>query len=219
MIISQQHKYIYVAVPKTGTTSIQKFLLKNDPTACKDRIEIDGREYIFRDHNSALEISKILGEKYHNFNVFGFIRNPYSRIVSSYYFYQKSYYFQKNDKPKTDGHQTPWPLYFRIFFARYIPFKSWALLYPYKSNCEHLTDVNGDKIVNFIGTFERLKDDLNQIMDKLDVKVDMDELPHINKSKYCNEKEYFSPGWFKKLIRKKIQKDLAFYKEHAFKMS
>ena len=43
MIISKKHKYIYLACPKTGTTSIQRFLLEQDSTAFRNKIVIDDK--------------------------------------------------------------------------------------------------------------------------------------------------------------------------------
>ena len=41
MIISEQNKYIYLACPKTGTTSVEIFLLDQDPTVFKNKIIIN----------------------------------------------------------------------------------------------------------------------------------------------------------------------------------
>ena len=39
MIISEKHKYIYLACPKTATTSTEKFLLEQDPSALQNKIK------------------------------------------------------------------------------------------------------------------------------------------------------------------------------------
>ena len=41
MIISPQNKYIYLACPKTGTMSVERFLIEQDPTAFRNEITID----------------------------------------------------------------------------------------------------------------------------------------------------------------------------------
>jgi hypothetical protein len=83
-------KYIYMAVPKTGTTSVQKYLLENDKTATKNSVEINGKYYKFGEHMTALKIKSLLGVNYQNFTIIGFVRHPYGRIVSSYFFYRKA---------------------------------------------------------------------------------------------------------------------------------
>lgn len=212
MIISLKKKYIYIAVPKTGTTSIQKLLLANDPSARKNSVEIDEVIYRFEEHYTAKRIKQVLGDHYASFQVFGFIRNPYSRVVSSYYFY-------KNGEPITSGSQNPWPARLRIALARVMPFKLWCLIYPYKSNLEHLVDSQGQSIVTYIGTFENLREDLKTILKKIQVNIDIDKLIHSNQSKHENEDKYFNNIWFRKLIQPKLQKDLDFYNIHAYNLS
>jgi hypothetical protein len=93
MIISKK-KYIYMAVPKTGSTSVQKFLLENDKTATKNGAEIEGKFYRFREHMTASGIKTVLGIKYEDYTVIGFKRQSYSRLVSSYFFLKQG---AKND--------------------------------------------------------------------------------------------------------------------------
>ena len=62
MIISYENRYIFIAVPKTGTTSIQKLLLENDPTASNYGIQIDGQHYSFGEHDTAQQIKSELEE-------------------------------------------------------------------------------------------------------------------------------------------------------------
>jgi hypothetical protein len=38
---------------------------------------------------TALKIKSLLGVNYQNFSIIGFVRHPYGRIVSSYFFYKK----------------------------------------------------------------------------------------------------------------------------------
>lgn len=212
MIISKEHKYIFVAVPKTGTTSIQKFLLENDTTAKKNSVVINENIYIFKEHYTAKKIREILGVEYSNFKVFGFMRDPYSRLVSSYHFY-------KNGEPLTINNKNPWPVYIRILFARIFPFKVWVLLYPYKSNIEYLTNTNGNKIVNYIGRFENLNEDLKNIIDIIGLNFDTSKLQHINKSKHDYKEKYFKSKIFKKLVQMKIKRDINFYDQYSSDIS
>ena len=210
MIISIKNKYIFLAVPKTGTTSIQKFLLENDPSAKKNRINIDGEEYRFKEHYTAIEIKRVLGVHYDNFMVFGFIRHPYSRLVSSYFFY-------KNKVQQNNIKKSPVRKYIRIYFAKLLPFKLWVLLYPYKSNIEYFIDDESKQIVDRIGIFENLDSDLNNILKNLNIKNKKTKLSHINKSKHNNYLSYFESTNFRNLINFKIKEDLFFYESNINK--
>lgn len=211
MVISKENRYIFVAVPKTGTTSIQNLLLEYDPTAKKYSEVINGKEYSFEEHDTALRIKRILGEHYSEFQTFGFIRNPYSRIISSYFFY-------KNGNPITSGNKNPWPARFKIAYTRIVPLKLWALSYPYKSNIEHLVDEQNNVIVDYVGTFENLKEDLTKIFNALNLDIPTDQLRHTNKSDHSSYKKYFKNKIFRRAVNRIIQPDLEFYEKYKFNL-
>lgn len=203
MVISKENKYIFVAVNKTGSTSIQKFLLENDKTATKDKVEMEGEIFKFSIHMTAAQIKKVLGKHYDNYTVFGFIRNPYSRVVSGYFFLREQ------------GKATQKPLSFnqklKIKFAEIIPFKLWALMQPYRSNKVYFVDKNEKLIVDKIGVFENISEDLETILIGCGLNFDFSNFPHRNKSSHKEESNYFKNRIFKKLMRLKLKKDLAFY--------
>ncbi len=92
MILSHLHKFIYIAVPKTGTTSVHRHI---------ELMKLGGVEVYnlgnenklpkgvkFRKHITALDLKK----KVHAFDQyfkFTFVRNPYCYAVSwTYYYFQ-----------------------------------------------------------------------------------------------------------------------------------
>jgi hypothetical protein len=211
MIISVQNRYIFIAVPKTGTTSIQQLILEHDPSATKYSVEIEGETYNFGEHDTALQIRRTLGKRYSQFRTFGFIRNPFSRIVSSFFFY-------RNGNPITRGNKRPWPSRLKKGYAKVTPFKLWALSYPYKSNIEHLVDEHNNVIVDYIGTFESLKNDITKIFRAIDLDIPTDQLKHTNRSDHLSSMEYFSNKIFKKAVEKLIQRDLLFYEKYKYNL-
>ena len=216
MIISEQHKYIYLACPKTGTVSVERFLMEQDSTAFRNKIVIDGHLIKFAGHSKIKDIKKKLHNNLEDYQVIGFVRHPYSRIVSSYFFY-------KNGKPITKGSLLNYKgnfsaflkalaNLFKVYLSRIISFQLWALLYPYKSNKEFFVDEKNEIIVQHIGLFENLDGELAQILKRLDLDFDISKLKKINKSKHEVVSTYFKNRFFKKLINLKVRKDLRFYK-------
>jgi len=206
MIISYKNKYIFVANPKTATTSIQSFLLSVDESAKKNWIEIRGEKYKFREHYTALQIKEVLGELYEEFTVFGFVRNPLDKIVSSYH-------FLKNGKPITQGHKrSTVPLRLKILTSRILPFKIWALVYPYKSNKEYFTGLDERMIVDKIGLFENLNKEFGDIIIQINGNLDISKLPEKNRSSHNQYDNYIKGSLFKYLLNKKIKFDIDFYK-------
>ena len=198
-----------MAVPKTGTTSVQKFLLENDKNATKNIVEIEGNLYKFREHMTALEIKRVLGVNYQNFTIIGFVRHPYGRIVSSYFFYRKgakSWAWEGRESKK------PTEQKLKIKLAQLLPFHIWALVYPYKSNKEYFIDESDNLIVDLknIGLFENLGDDLKDILFKSRITL-KNEISHENKSNHGDKDNYFKNPVFKWLINLKVKRDLEFY--------
>lgn len=212
MVISRENRYIFIAVPKTGTTSIEKLLTKYDPSARRFGITIDGKEYSFKGHGTALHIKKELGDQYSNFRTFGFVRNPYSRLVSSYYFYKKG------GKQSEERRKTKVIRELKIQSAKLVPFKLWTLMYPYKSNREYFVDENNNIIVDYIGTFENLLEDLTKIFSSINLDIPINELSHTNKTNHSSFKEYFTDELFTEMVNRSIEKDLRFYKDYKFNL-
>ena len=206
MIISKKHKYIYLACPKTGTTSIQRFLLEQDSTAFRNKIVIDDQLIKFEGHSKINNIKKKLHNNFNEFQVIGFIRHPYSRIVSSYFFYKKGGK-TASINPRKRGliHNL------RYLSAKILPFKIWALVYPYKSNKEFFVDDKNETIVQHIGLFENLNKDFEQILRKLDLNFDVSKLKKINKSNHKDINTYYKNRFFTSLINFKVREDLRFY--------
>ena len=207
MIISPQNKYIYLACPKTGTMSVERFLIEQDPTAFRNEITINNELIKFAGHATVKSIKEKLQTDFKKYQVIGFVRHPYSRIVSSYFFYKKGgKTFSINPRKRGLIHNL------RYLSAKMLPFKIWALVYPYKSNKEFFIDDKSAIIVQYIGLFENLSDDLEKIAKNLNLTFDFSKLKKINKSNHRPVDDYFKNSFFRKLINLKIKEDLKFYK-------
>lgn len=194
---------------KTGTTSVEKFLIENDSSATSNTVEIEGKVFNFNSHMTALEIKSILGKYYSQFTVIGFVRNPFSRVVSSYFFYKKG---AKHWAWKGREKDRPIIQHLQIKFAKLVPFKIWALVYPYRPNKIYFLDEDEKLIVDKIGHFENLSDDLQRILLECGLNFDFSRFPHTNKSNHEEESQYFKNRIFNMAMSLKLRKDLAFYR-------
>lgn len=216
MIISEKHKYIYLACPKTGTMSIEQFLIDQDPSVFRNEIILNGESIKFAGHSKIKNIKKKLHNNFEDYQVIGFVRHPYSRMVSSYFFY-------KNGKPMTKGSLLNYTgdlsafmkasaNLFKVYLSRIISFQLWAIVFPYKSNKEFFVDDKNKIVVQHIGLFENLNEDLEQILKRLNLNFDISKLKKINKSKHKMINTYFKNKFFIRLINSKVREDLRFYK-------
>jgi chondroitin 4-sulfotransferase 11 len=206
MLVSEKNKYIFIAVPKTATRSIEKYLLENDKSAKKNCVNVDGKLINVPEHITAFELNRIMGDAYKNFIKIGFARHPYSKIVSSYFFY-------KNGEALTPGNNSKtFETKLRIYAAKILPFKLWSILYPYKSNLNHLADNHNNVIVDYIGRYENLQNDLKSIFQKVGV-VCNDEIPALNRSKHEKVENYYTSKLHEFFITRKVKTDLDFYNQ------
>jgi len=220
MFFSKKYNLLYIASPKTGTESIHEALENLDPSGEQKKIKISHLEITGTDldqgiigHARARELKKALGDgNYNKLHTIAFVRNPYSKLVSSYFFNKTnllSHAFHikghKNNLKRSINY------FLTTLFAKVFPFKTWALLYPYRSNISYLTDYDGSIIVKHIGRTEHLNEDFQNIMKSLNIDVKDVTVGKKNSSDHKSYQHYFKSVWFKNRIYKKLKLDIDFY--------
>ena len=99
MIISHQHKFIFVHIHKTAGDSITHALLPhlawNDivigPTPLGKLNLLYYRKKKIRKHSTAVKIRDFIGESaWNEYRVFSVVRNPVDRLSSLYYFHERA---------------------------------------------------------------------------------------------------------------------------------
>lgn len=175
-MISHKHKCIFVEVPKTGSTSVRAILGK----AWKPHLNL----WQIKDHmenywthlggriNRALEVlylavpkerRKRTGQKqFETYFKFGFVRNPWDRVVS---LYERNEGLQLRDKMTFDE------------FVDWIQYASSTCIHssPHRYQLDWFVDPHGDMLADFIGRFERLEADWDFVAQKLGI---TEKLPH-----------------------------------------
>tara|TARA_B110001450_G_scaffold114012_1_gene107775 strand:- start:591 stop:1271 length:681 start_codon:yes stop_codon:yes gene_type:complete len=220
MFFSKKYNLLYIASPKTGTVSIHEALENFDPSGERRKIKIGHLEITSTDldqgiigHARARELKKALGDdNYNKLHTIAFIRNPYSRLVSGYFFNKtNSFSLAFQQKGKKNKIKRSINYFLTILFAKVLPFKIWALLYPYRSNISYLTDYDGSIIVKHIGRTEHLNEDFQSIMKSLNIDVKDVTIGKKNTSDHKSYEHYFKSVWFKNRIYKKLKLDIDFY--------
>lgn len=81
MFVSHKHQIIYVAVPKTGSTSLHYALMSHLDVVCRMKNAAPVLH-----HLSAEDIERIMGpSSFGTYFSFGVVRNPFDRMVSLYH--------------------------------------------------------------------------------------------------------------------------------------
>lgn len=174
-MICREFNCLYVHVPKTGGQSVEQFFIdllgldwdsdrgsllirRNDNRACgtEKLAHLSASEYV--------DCAYVSPEEFCGFFKFSFVRNPWSRILSEYRY--RNYFHH---------------LSFRDFVLNKLPKPGWDDEYRHvMPQYEMLYDSDGKLLVDFVGRFETLQQDFDQICEQLEIKNS--QLPHRNKS-------------------------------------
>ena len=161
MLYSEKDKFLFISVPKTGSTSIQKKLVQMG-VGKQNVLEIDGKEVVMQDHTSALDLKKIFGQKWNEIHKVAYVRNPWDRAYSVYHFNKQGLENRYKNKP-----YKPKNYHIKRLLSHWIPFRLWCLFYPIKPCSRFLNDSTGSLMVDCVYTFENFDKSFFQLCDKL----------------------------------------------------
>jgi hypothetical protein len=201
MIISHKHRFIFFAVPKTGTHSVRQALRKHlGPDDLEQvglfvqkRFSFPELENFKSGHVSAMQIQPILGnDVYHDYFKFAFVRNPFDRFVSYCAFMSR-----------TTGEFVSRP---RDFMKHVIIGLNPVDHLLYKPQYEFLVDHNGQIAVDFIGRNESMQASYDKICQTIGMPSTKLEL--INSTEHRPFMEYYDDetyGLVSNLYRKDLE--------------
>jgi len=184
---SHKHKFIFIHIPKTGGLSLKTEFLdrQNLPN------EVYGR------HKRPASYYK----NNKNHFKFTFVRNPWDRFVSCYFYFKK--YGRRRGFDKLTGE----------IINRYSNFNEFCLgLNEALPNIKswHFKQMSFwiDSPIDFIGRFENFQEDFNTICDKIG--IPQRALPHKNKSKHKHYTEYYDDET-REIVAEKYAQDIEYF--------
>jgi len=203
-------KTLYLHVPKTGGTSITKVLSEHKNNVITEQHPVYKKNPKY--HNKynyvinfkfsrAQHFREVLGDSaYEKLWKVAIVRNPWDRYVSNWKWLtrRESTYPRKGWKARgwqgEDGD---------VSFESFVKQMTWCYeeqksLHGYqhdkwhlRNQIEHLTDSNGNVIIDHVGRFENLQQEFDLICQKSDLDL---RLPHLNRvGHYSGEKEEHKP--------------------------
>ncbi len=215
MIFSDKHKFIFIAVPKVASSSLETWLTQRsgiedvklnkavllDTTNYKGgpTSQILGNKYLptsmcpvryFYKHLSLSEALKLY-PRFKDYTSFAFVRNPWDRLVSQYN-YSGGHWCRKHGVKNTFiDYVTKLVSEGKTFTGHTYEHKlnPKALMGdPHFNQLPFLTNATGG-VVDHIGRFENLQEDFNSIFKKMG--IPSCDLPHLNKTKHKHYTEYY----------------------------
>jgi len=164
MPFDQQNKILFVHIPKTGGTSIEHFFNLCHPEKFwfkhwdRDHLKFlakhehltNSKKILYEPQHYTLDILKELLEDYGDYFKFTFVRNPYTKLLSEYF-------WQKNAILKYPSEFNP------------RDFHKWCELFLSDLNSSHKEpQVNYiDETIDFVGRYEYLQNDFMDLIEIL----------------------------------------------------
>ncbi len=210
-MISHEHKGIFIHIPKTGGTSVEKLL------GCKNRREeIFGRDenlWLPLQHASAsqlIEYNLVSQADFENYFKFAFVRNPFDLVVSEWKWRIKKQIFSPFSRYR----------WVNISLKQFIKYYISNKFENFQNNLGlviklHLTpqynfihDRDGNNLIDFVARFENFDEDLKYISKKLGLNIT--NIPHIYKTKRKHYSHYYDEETIE-LVKKIYAIDLEYF--------
>jgi len=212
MTLSDKNKYLFIAVPKTGSSSINRFLVDNDKSSIKNTlIAADGTSIHTDTHINYQETVAVIGSRINDYATFAFLRDPYEKLFS---------YYRYSIRPKEKW--VKYGLKAKIVrnVSTLIGFKMWALIFPFKPSVNFILDEQGNIGVKYLGRTEHLQSDFIDIckLENFDFLELTGTMKWMRATKPMDLSHHLSAPWFKKLIDRRLKKDLDVYNKIREKM-
>jgi hypothetical protein len=203
MIISHKHKFIFIAIPKTGTHSFRFALRKQLAEGDDEQVsllvhkkssysEIAG---IPHGHIDALTIRQVVGEEiWKSYFKFACVRDPWERFVSFAFFRHKD-----NKDFQTD----PLKVMKGILSTPVTPDRIMV-----KPQYQFISDEKGDIIIDHICRYEDLQGSYNEVCEKIGIPSEI--LEKVNESDHSAYAGYYDDK-LREMVKRIYEKDIALF--------
>lgn len=200
MIISHKYKFIFIRIPKTASTSIERFCKTID----KDCIISDESKPPYGHYTASQVKNMVTEQQWNEYFKFTFVREPNSWVISQYRHNLQYYYKWENlqiilDKNKKLRLPEDNILTEKDIIKLYILLDCW---FGYPNQYIYINDS-----INFIGKFENLQEDLNKILKILNINTEY-KVEHLNKN---NSQKLILNDDSKEIIKILFKKDFELY--------
>lgn len=184
MIVSALHRFIFVAIPKTGTHSIRQALrehmgpddLEQVGLFVQKAFPIPDLAKLRHGHLSLGQVRPYLRpEEFETFFKFAFVRNPFDRFVSYCSFMtRQSGEFERDPQAVM-----------RHFIAR--PPTAHILFQP---QCSFVTDAGGKLLSDYVGRVETMQQSYDEICRRIGIRTAM--LARVNMTSRRDYRDYYT---------------------------
>jgi len=197
MIISHKHKFIFIATPKTGTTSIEsKLKIFSENLKLSDEASDRGNPTL--KHITLEDIIAHCNQSLSDYLSFTFCRNPWDRHLSIYKYYKKMVAHWGDNPGK-------WKSVCKGYKELVDDFDDFNEFVEGRPDFKELQTrwITGN--IDFVGKMENLQVDFNIACSKIGIKEI--ELPHLNLSNKIDYREVYNNQSID-IVSKSYKKDI-----------
>lgn len=208
MLIDFKAKKIFIAVPKTGTTSLEHHILSISKKFNRNVLmDNTGKLNSVSKHISISEIKCLLNQEFCNYTFVAIIRDPIDCAISKYRFYK---YGRPNQRLREEPEKQSLKKILKIKLAHILPFYLWILIYPLNINLKYLQLKNNIPSNLKCYTFDLFKTKPNILYNNLiGNENDAYSAPIINKTKSSIKINISSLSML--FLKLKLSKEITFY--------
>ncbi|MEO0508496.1 MAG: sulfotransferase family 2 domain-containing protein [Verrucomicrobiota bacterium] len=205
MLVSEKYKLIFIAVPKTGTSSFN-VMFEELLNAERNKYSIGSECIACPEHIDYKTLRSVVGDQgMSQFLIVGATRNPWDRMVSAYSFYNSGRVVGR----VSAGKQLGFKAIINVVLAKILPFRFWIRIKPYRSCMSYLRDESGQMRADYVIRFEEYTHDLKSLCRRLGVEF---KAPvHINKSDRKCYRDYYTDST-RRLVGKRFRDDIEMFK-------
>ena len=216
MLFSETRRFVFIAVPKTASSTINNHFVRVDPDIKRNEVlDENGFWQKVHTHVTAAEVRRIMGSRADHYTFIAFLRRPQDVLRSKYFFYAKGRPANSFARGKigfldreADG-VIDLGTALRVLVARILPLPLWAALYPFKSSAHFIVDEKGKSAVHEIGDFARFDEEAQRIFSQFGYSRDFLDFPKVNVSTY--DKDIPSSKLLDRIVTFKMPLDKAMY--------
>lgn len=191
MPISHKYKIIFIHIPKTGGSSIDKTfgMYGNNNTIDKNILfGNDIQHYTIMD---LLNNRLISTEEYKEYFKFAFVRNPWDKMVSEYFYRKRWDNIVKKMK-------------FKDFITFFLKFENDSGSH-FRNQYEFISNKNDEIMVDYIGKYENLQNEINYICELIGAPPMA--LPMINNTRHLHYSYYYTKST-KNIVKERYKDDI-----------
>ena len=181
MRISHKHNFVFIAVPKAGSTSVRSII-----NPYSDILSVNDKNSPYKHHTTALDLKKHFESQDWEWNTyykFSVVRNPWERRVSSW-----AYRLKKGQH-------------------NYNKFKDFVMHYPATPQFNWLSDEGGNFLMDYVFKLED-PNGMDKVFN--DLKIPKVKLPHKNKNGHKHYTEYYNDET-REIVAEKYRKDIEYF--------